>query len=191
MTGELRSIRTGNAALALLCLAACGPAAAPSGEPRTAAQAAVVVGAPLKLVPGGRVAQYGSAIALDGDSLAVAAPRTGDLSAARGAVHVYQRSAASGAWELSRTLQPADARDGDQFGSAVALSGDVLLVAARGRDEIVAYAAKRTEYDFEANYKMRPSLEHSRAALKGLVENARFRNTRKNPGYVRALGMQP
>ena len=58
-------------------------------------------------------------------------------------------------------------------------------------DEIVAYAAKRTSYDFEANYKIRPSLEKSRAALKGLVENARFRNSRVNAGYVRALGMQP
>jgi len=57
-------------------------------------------------------------------------------------------------------------------------------------DEIVAYAAARTD-DFEANFKIRPSLEHSRAALKGLVENARFRNARVNAGYVRALGMQP
>ena len=57
-------------------------------------------------------------------------------------------------------------------------------------DEIVAYAAGRTD-DFEANFKIRPSLEHSRTALKGLVENARFRNARVNAGYVRALGMQP
>jgi hypothetical protein len=57
-------------------------------------------------------------------------------------------------------------------------------------DEIVAYAAGRTS-DFEANFKIRPSLEHSRAALKGLVENARLRNARVNAGYVRALGMQP
>jgi len=57
-------------------------------------------------------------------------------------------------------------------------------------DEVVAYAASRT-FDFEANYKIRPPLEHSRAALRGLVENARFRNARVNPGYIRALGLQP
>ncbi len=55
-------------------------------------------------------------------------------------------------------------------------------------DEVVAYAAART-YDFEANYKLRPPLEHSRAALAGLVENARFGRTRVNAAYVRALGM--
>jgi endoglucanase len=57
-------------------------------------------------------------------------------------------------------------------------------------DEIVSFAAKRT-FDFEANYKMRPPLEHSRAALAGLVANARLANARVNAGYVRALGMQP
>jgi endoglucanase len=57
-------------------------------------------------------------------------------------------------------------------------------------DEIVSYAARRT-YSFEENFKIRPPLEHSRAALRGLVENARFQNVRVNPGYVRALGMQP
>jgi aryl-phospho-beta-D-glucosidase BglC (GH1 family) len=55
-------------------------------------------------------------------------------------------------------------------------------------DEIVSYAARRT-YDFEANYKIRPPLEHSRAALRGLIENARFANGRVNRGYVRALGL--
>ena len=45
--------------------------------------------------------------------------------------------------------------------------------------------------DFEANNKLRPSLEHGRAALLGLVENARFKNARVNAGYVRALGLSP
>ncbi len=57
-------------------------------------------------------------------------------------------------------------------------------------DEVVAYAAART-YDFEANYKLRPPLEHGRAALAGLLENIRFARTRINRGYVKALGMTP
>ena len=57
-------------------------------------------------------------------------------------------------------------------------------------DEVAAYAAQRGT-DFEANLKLRPSLEHSRAALLGLIENARFKNVRVNAGYVRALGLVP
>ena len=57
-------------------------------------------------------------------------------------------------------------------------------------DEIASYAAARGT-DFEANNKLRPSLEHSRAALLGLVENSRFKNVRVNAGYVRALGLSP
>jgi hypothetical protein len=57
-------------------------------------------------------------------------------------------------------------------------------------DEVAAYAAQRGT-DFEANLKRRPSLEHSRAALAGLIENCRFRSVRVNAGYVRALGLLP
>ena len=57
-------------------------------------------------------------------------------------------------------------------------------------EEITAYAAART-WDFEANAKIRPSLEHSRAALRGLLENARFARVKVNEGYIRALGLTP
>jgi endoglucanase len=57
-------------------------------------------------------------------------------------------------------------------------------------DEIVAYAQKRV-YDPAENYKLRPPADHVKAALAGLVENARFKNVRINEGYVRALGMTP
>jgi endoglucanase len=56
--------------------------------------------------------------------------------------------------------------------------------------EITAYAAARGP-DFEANAKIRPSLEHSRAALRGLLENARFARVKVNEGYIRALGLTP
>lgn len=71
-----------------------------------------------------------------------------------------------------------------------ATSSIVSIAKPAHWDEIVAYAAARG-YDFEANYKIRPPLAHSRAALRGLLENIRFAKTRKNPGYVRALGMTP
>jgi hypothetical protein len=57
-------------------------------------------------------------------------------------------------------------------------------------DEIVAYAAARGG-DFEANAKIRPPIDHSRQALAGLVENARFERVRVNRGYIRALGLKP
>ena len=62
---------------------------------------------------------FGQAIAVDGTTLLVGAPKFGD---ARGAGFVFQRSAAG--WELSARLDPA-ASTGDSVGYAVAVEGDV------------------------------------------------------------------
>ena len=53
-----------------------------------------------------------------------------------------------------------------------------------------SYAAARTG-DFEKDAKIRPSIDHASAALRGLIENARFAKVRVNQGYVRALGLNP
>ncbi|HET6566433.1 MAG TPA: glycoside hydrolase family 5 protein, partial [Rhodothermales bacterium] len=57
-------------------------------------------------------------------------------------------------------------------------------------DEIVAYQ-KLFGASFEEKRKVRPSPEHVKAALDGLLQNIRFENNRVNPGYIRALGMTP
>ena len=58
-------------------------------------------------------------------------------------------------------------------------------------DEIVAFA-KRHAYtgDAEKQIAMRPSLEHSRAALQDLLTKIQLRNCRTNPGYIQALELK-
>lgn len=87
---------------------------------------------------------FGTAIALSGDTLAIAAPQ--EDSAARGsngdqsdnsasdagAVYVFVRSATG--WAQQAYLKAPNADAGDRFGSAVALSGDTLVVGASGED---------------------------------------------------------
>ena len=57
-------------------------------------------------------------------------------------------------------------------------------------EELVSYQAQ-FEAPFSDRKKVRPSVEHSLAALNGLLRNARLENTRVNAGYVKALGMTP
>lgn len=68
---------------------------------------------------------FASALALDGDRLAIGAP-----SGQSGAVLLYER--AGGEWQLVKRIAPG-ALASDSFGGALALSGDTLVVGAPGR----------------------------------------------------------
>jgi len=95
---------------------------------------------------------------------------------------------------IARGLRPAHGTARDRlvrpYKKMDATSSIVSVERPAYWDEIAAYGAQRGT-DFEANLKLRPSLEHSRAALAGLIENCRFKNVRVNAGYVRALGLVP
>ncbi len=57
-------------------------------------------------------------------------------------------------------------------------------------DEIVAYGkSPRTTGLAEKQIAQRPSLDHSRAAFKDLLEQIRFAHCRVNDGYLKALGL--
>jgi len=91
--------------------------------------------------PGARD-QFGTAVALDGDTLVVGAP--GESSSARGsdgdqsddsasfagAVYVFERRA--GIWAQTAYLKASNAGASDAFGASVAVSGDTLVVGAPG-----------------------------------------------------------
>ncbi len=107
----------------------------------------------LKAFNAGELDAFGAAIALDGDTLVVAAPRedaaqrgvvaAGELPSTppfegigfedrafdSGAVYVYRHSEETG-WELEAYLKASNAQAEDRFGSAVALEGDLLAVGA-------------------------------------------------------------
>ena len=73
---------------------------------------------------------FGSALAVDGDFLVVGAAREGD---GRGAAYVFRRDGAS--WRQIARLSVEDGQEGDALGSAVAIEGDVALVAAPGAND--------------------------------------------------------
>ncbi|WP_434045103.1 MULTISPECIES: cadherin-like beta sandwich domain-containing protein [Sorangium] len=87
--------------------------------------------------------QFGYAVALDGDTLAVSAigeasAATGvdgdqaDNSKSSGAVYVFAREGV--AWVQQAYLKPSTSDRSDNFGHSLALSGDTLAVAAPGED---------------------------------------------------------
>jgi hypothetical protein len=77
---------------------------------------------------------FGQSLAVWGDVIVVGA--TGGSGAA-GEAHVFQRlEGGVDAWGLTQTLGASDAEADDSFGVYVAISGDVLVVAAHREDEV-------------------------------------------------------
>jgi hypothetical protein len=76
----------------------------------------------------GRRRQFGSAVAVDGDLVAVGVQ---GADSGRGKVYLYSRAAQ---WARVKTIVDPDGQPGDEFGSAVALEGDTLVVGARYAD---------------------------------------------------------
>ncbi|NTV14493.1 MAG: tandem-95 repeat protein [Desulfobulbaceae bacterium] len=71
---------------------------------------------------------FGAAVAIAGDLIAVGAPADADLGANSGAVYLFRFAGSS--WLPEGKLHAADGAAGDQFGAAVAVAGDHLLVGA-------------------------------------------------------------
>ena len=71
---------------------------------------------------------FGTAVAVDGDWLAVGAPFDDDEGNAAGAVYMYER--VGGVWTFGVKLTPTQLVMGDKFGTAVALDGQRLAVGA-------------------------------------------------------------
>ena len=74
-------------------------------------------------------AGFGSALAVDGDSLAVGAP---NANGGTGAAYVFTRSGSN--WSEQQRLLGSDTAANDFFGGSVALSGDRLVVGAPRAD---------------------------------------------------------
>lgn len=72
---------------------------------------------------------FGAAVALDGDTLVVGAPR---FNAERGHAEVFVRSGTT--WSHAANLGLLGTIDGDRVGTAVAVQEDLMLIGAPGRD---------------------------------------------------------
>ena len=75
----------------------------------------------------------GHAVAISGDTMVVGAPATGLVAAnLRGAAYVFVRSGTT--WSQQAQLKASNAQILDQFGHAVAISGDTIVVSAPFED---------------------------------------------------------
>lgn len=81
--------------------------------------------------------RFGLSLALDGDWLAIGAPRKREAGVEVGAVYVYRRGS-NGLWSLKAQLRPAQAAAGDAFGFALSWHPQALVVGAPGRDNQVS-----------------------------------------------------
>jgi hypothetical protein len=69
---------------------------------------------------------YGSDVELEGDQLIVGAGK----GVGSGQAFIYERNPASGDWHEAARLLPPSSHEGDRFGYAVDISGDLAVVAA-------------------------------------------------------------
>ncbi|WP_417392204.1 Calx-beta domain-containing protein [Gimesia sp.] len=72
--------------------------------------------------------QFGTSIAIDGDTLVIGAYLEDSLGEDRGAAYVYRLNGST--WELEEKLTASDTTDGDYFGVSVAIENDTILVGA-------------------------------------------------------------
>ena len=70
--------------------------------------------------------RFGTRVAIEGDKAVISAPQ---VQGGKGAAYVFQRSQ-SGAWNFVARLQPSDISAGDEFGSSVAVSANLIAVGA-------------------------------------------------------------
>jgi choice-of-anchor B domain-containing protein len=82
---------------------------------------------------------FGMSIAVDGNLMAVGAPRTGGNL---GAVYVFERSS-GGQWSQRARITPPDTAADQRFGNALAIAGNTLLVGVPGAEQsrgaVIAY----------------------------------------------------
>ena len=83
--------------------------------------------------------EFGASVAIDGDTAVVGAPgrdtrdTDGTAIADAGVVHVFVRDA-QGVWRPAGTLTASDRAANDEFGTAVAVEGDTVVVGAPQQD---------------------------------------------------------
>ena len=82
--------------------------------------------------------EFGTSVAIEGDTLVVGAPLEDSIDENAGAVYVFVRT--DGVWRQQLFLRAPNAGAGDEFGSSVALQGDTLIVGAPGEDGLATGA---------------------------------------------------
>jgi hypothetical protein len=77
--------------------------------------------------------QFGAAVGLSGDMAAIGAPFDDDLGSDSGSMYVFERSGR--VWSQVAKRRPTDGESFDNFGVAVAIDGETILVGSPGDDD--------------------------------------------------------
>jgi hypothetical protein len=110
--------------------------------------------------------EFGGAVSLSGDTLAVGACFKSDVAPLGGSVYVLDR--VGGLWVESAELRPSDTAVFDYFGCSISLSGDRLLVGSTGRDDATTNAGAAYMYERQSGVWVETAkLTASDAALQG------------------------
>ncbi|HVL82345.1 MAG TPA: Ig-like domain-containing protein, partial [Actinomycetota bacterium] len=88
--------------------------------------------AKLTAADGAAFDHLGAAVAASGDTVVLGAPEDDDDGSSSGSVYVFGRS--GGQWTQETKLTPGSGSTADRFGSALAVSGDDLVVGVPGDD---------------------------------------------------------
>jgi choice-of-anchor B domain-containing protein len=110
-----------------------------------------------------RMDDFGGALAIDGNTMIVGAPRkyTG-----AGAAYLFERTSANADWRQSGIIEAPQTGARVQFGSALALSGDDLLIGAPGAESSgVVYHFRRANGAWTSHGVLRPAGGPARAAF--------------------------
>jgi len=106
-------------------------------------EAELVAGAP------GQYTLFGSSVAVSGNLIVVGAGWDHGAASYAGAVHVFRNDGST--WVEEQKLYASDAAASDQFGRAVAVYGDTIVVGAAWNDDPVAGQDAGAAYVFRFN----------------------------------------
>ncbi len=94
--------------------------------------------------------RFGFSVAISGDFLVIGAPFASPLGNNSGAAYVFHRNQGGAEnWGQVIKLLPSDGMEGDQFGKAVAISGETIVVGAPTNDNVVLNVG--SAYIFQRN----------------------------------------
>ncbi len=90
--------------------------------------------------------RFGRSVAISGDYALIGAFPNVDLKTDSGSAYIFKRAGTN--WNQMAKLIASDADTSDGFGNAVALSGDIALVGADRKDDVVAGRSAGAAYIF-------------------------------------------
>ncbi len=129
---------------------------------------------------------FGKRVAIDNGNIVVAAIGDDTNGEDAGAVYVLSYDSDTAAWVKGTAITPDDGKEGDLFGSSIAISGDVLVIGAQGDDDDTAGRSSGAAYVFRWNGD--EWLQEAKLVASDKSEWAGFGNSVATSGEVIVVG---